>query len=371
MIEDVLFTAGVTTLVGKSGKGKTTLAHSISSTVWIGGFYGGKLIEQRQANWIAGEGRWGLQPMHRAWLQEHPGCEGPVGRWRGQPANFYDTKDTDRLLRWLEGKPPQLITSDALSQMLAGNNENLAQDINKVYANVWRVVNYNGAAFVVIHHLGWEEKHERGSAAIRDNSDIVIQITEFNPNAGRIMLKHQKRREGPLLQSFGYRVKVPGVRNSVPICTGERIGAGQPIVEAGGVPTELVNAAQIVQIMVRWFADVQGVGSDELRRKFEEVTGLKRQTFYNAMRGAKGREWIVGDGPYRLNPNGCWMEAVPQAVRMGRTAEQTDDQSTDVSVQSNVHSNSNFHSPLAPIRGARLVGLVQWSPIGVNWTNSR
>jgi hypothetical protein len=68
LIEEIIFTAGVTTLVARSGGGKTTLAHAVGMTVGSGGLFGGKQIQQREANWIAGEGQYGMQPCTR------PGC---------------------------------------------------------------------------------------------------------------------------------------------------------------------------------------------------------------------------------------------------------------------------------------------------------
>jgi hypothetical protein len=148
LIEEIIFTAGVTTLVARSGGGKTTLAHAVNMTVGSGGLFGGKQIEQRESNWIAGEGQYGMQPLYRAWLQEHPGCPTPPGWWTKEPVNFHSATETDKLLRRLDNKPPVLIVADALGQMLGGNDEDKAQHINAVYANVWRVVNTNGAAFM-------------------------------------------------------------------------------------------------------------------------------------------------------------------------------------------------------------------------------
>jgi hypothetical protein len=175
------------------------------------------------------------------------------------------------------------------------------------------VVKYNGAAFVVLHHSGWDEIRERGSTAIRDNSDIVIQITEWNPRAGRIMLKHQKRREGVPLQEFGYGLKlvsVPGYRQPVPICTVGRLDAGYAVL--GGVPPEYGHAAKIVEIVVKLFS--KGARTEELNRQFQEETKLKRQTFYNGLNCAIEKGWIVGNGPYNLNPNKCWMEVVQKPL---------------------------------------------------------
>jgi len=77
------------------------------------------------------------------------------------------------------------------------------------------------------------------------------------------------------------------------------------------------HARRIVKVMNQYFA-VHGATTEVLRRRFEEETKLKKQTFCNALYCAKAKEWIVGTGqqgvPNILNPNGCWMEALREPV---------------------------------------------------------
>jgi hypothetical protein len=73
-----------------------------------------------------------------------------------------------------------------------------------------------------------------------------------------------------------------------------------PVVQEG-------NARRLVDIMAQSFSS--GATSEELRIRFEEVTGLKRQSFYDTLAYAKYRQWVVGGGqgvPYQLNCDGSW-----------------------------------------------------------------
>jgi hypothetical protein len=203
-----------------------------------------------------------------------------------------------------------LIVADALGQMLGGNDEDKAQHINAVYANVWRVVNYNGAAFMMLHHSGWDEKRERGSSAIRANSDIVIQIVRFEPEAGRIILRHLKRRDGVPLQQFGYQLKlvpVPGCRQPVPICTGEKLDPAQTLLSQSmeSFTQNKRHAQKLVALMAKEFQP-QGATFRQLERK----AGMGNSTYKRAFNTATAMKWFVGGGarglPYNLNPNGNW-----------------------------------------------------------------
>jgi hypothetical protein len=64
------------------------------------------------------------------------------------------------------------------------------------------------------------------------------------------------RRGGPMLKDIVDEVKlikVDGYPKAIPIVAGFRLDAGY--VGAGGVPPEYANAAKIVEIMVRCFAN--------------------------------------------------------------------------------------------------------------------
>jgi hypothetical protein len=74
-----------------------------------------------------------------------------------------------------------------------------------------------------------------------------------------------------------------------------------------------INARQLVRVMAQHFP--YGITSGKLKGQFEKNTGLKKQTYYNALELAKAKQWIVGAGgkkgqQYCLNPNGCWREAL-------------------------------------------------------------
>ena len=57
LVPDLLFNAGVTTLVGQSGNGKSTLCMAIAPQTMIGGRWGDQLIKPRPVIWVAGEGQ--------------------------------------------------------------------------------------------------------------------------------------------------------------------------------------------------------------------------------------------------------------------------------------------------------------------------
>lgn len=228
LVDDLLFTTGVTTLTAPSGEGKTTLALSLALSVDTGS-WGGKILKSRPVLWIAGEGQDDLRPMFEAWMQLHPGCAPPQGCFMDGPVDLSSDTETDALIKKLDGSPPTLIVTDALADMIGDLEEDRSKDINRVYRNIWRVVRANNGSFLIPHHTGWDKDRERGSTAIRAKSDIVAHITKFDTAAGLVKLKHNKRRGGAKLSEFVFAVKlvpVAGYPQPIPIVTGVKLAGG-------------------------------------------------------------------------------------------------------------------------------------------------
>jgi hypothetical protein len=135
-----------------------------------------------------------------------------------------DERDEFPPIAALKDKPPMLIVLDALVEMIGDLDEDRAKDIQRVYANIWRLVRATGSAVLVLHHTGWDKTRERGSSALRPANDILGHVTQFDAVKGEIRLKHNKRRGGAKLDDFAFEVKlvsVPGYPQAIPIVTGK------------------------------------------------------------------------------------------------------------------------------------------------------
>jgi AAA domain len=308
LVPNLLHEKGVTTIVAPPGEGKTTATFSMGLSIGIG-LWGGELIKRRPLVWIPGEDQEGLRAIFEAWTKHNPDRH-PDAHYMEEPTDFSDDREVEKLAVLVEerGIVRPVFVADALADILGDLNEDKAHDINQVYRNVWRVVKRFDAAFVVLHHSGWDEKRERGSTAIRAKSNILIQIVRFDPEAGHVELKHNKLRGGKRLEQFFLRVKlipVEGYKEPIPIVTG-------PLTEFDKVMTEPVemeeqHARELVQVMVQHFP--QGATNSQLEKR----SGMKDSTFKRALGCAsKEKGWLVGGGgrgkKYNLNPNGCWKE---------------------------------------------------------------
>jgi len=314
LVNRLLYSAGITTMVSQPGLGKTTTAMGVGLTTGIGEIFAGQQIKQRPVIWIPGEGLDDLRPMYEAWRQ-FKRCEAePQGFYLEDGLDFHsNADDTNKLLRLLEGPPPLIIT-DALADMIGDGDEDRAKDINRAYRNFWRVVITARASFFVLHHSGWEGTRERGSSAIRAKSDIVIQVTEFDPAAGIMKLKHLKRRGGPK-EEFSVEVKlveVAGFKEPIPVVTGVEPSALTIMLSERPPETER-HARQLVQIMLG-LPDAEATNG-QLKTAWEAQPKSSPSTFNRALNcAAKEKKWFVGGGArnakYTLNPDESWKAAI-------------------------------------------------------------
>jgi hypothetical protein len=293
LVDELLFTTGVTTLVAPSGQGKTTLALSIALTVATGGVWDGKVIKQRPVVWVAGEGQDDLRPIYEAWMKEHPNAPVPEGGWLEEAVDLSNPYETDKLIKLLVGMPPALIVTDALADMMGNLDEDRSKDINRVYRNVWRVVHANKGSFLVPHHTGWDEKRERGSTAIRAKSDIVVQIVKFEAEKETIELKHHKRRGGRKLPQLLFELKlieVEGYAQTIPIMTGMKPGTVST--RELGDYTIMILCLEFLggsAIRARWFDQVRDFTA-------QRGKGWSEDTFDRRRKEMQEKGWIVGGG---------------------------------------------------------------------------
>jgi hypothetical protein len=315
LVENLLFKKGISTMVAQAGDGKTTTGASIALLVAAGGMWGGKQIEPRPVLWIAGEGEDDLPAMVKAVAKYH-GLD-----WEKldiaiclEAVDFSSIIETNLLIEKLKGMPPMFIIADAFADIIGDLDEDKAKHVTQVYTNLRRVEKKTGSVILVLHHEGWKTDRERGSTAIRAKNDIMAQITEFKPDEGYIRFTHLKRRGAPKLKEFAYEVvliPVEGCEHLVPIVTGKpKDDAGIILNQTWAADEE--GARQLVQIVVQW----PDVGGKPTYTRLKKRSGMTDTTFERArVEAVKSKMWLVGGGKkgYRLNPDGCWKEALGSA----------------------------------------------------------
>ena len=131
---------------------------------------------------VAPEGAGGLNRRVSAWEAAHP---------RADTSRFYVVDDAVNLFSRDHRKPaeedvsmfcaavahldPAMIVFDTVARSMAGGDENAAKDMGLVVAAADRIRKTTGAAVVLVHHTGKDNKDERGSSALRAAADTMVK----------------------------------------------------------------------------------------------------------------------------------------------------------------------------------------------------
>jgi hypothetical protein len=315
LIEGILFSQGVTTIVSAPGGGKTTFAVAIAMTVHSGGIWAGDRIKQRPVLWIVADDKGTLKSTRKIWLKESPNAKlMDGGGWIDGPVDLSDAANRVRELReWLRGKPPMLIVIDMLADCFGELDDERAKDAIKVYKQIWRIVREHGSTFLNLQHSPWNGKRPKGSIAMPGKNDIILLIDELNVKEGYIKMEHFKRREGPMLKNLAYETKLvalEGKPHPLPLVTGKLKDMADWALNRDWTADE-EGARELVRIVAHWPAGMGKPTHGRLKKRFGKGDG----TFNRARDEAvKVNEWLVGGGgkgkAYQLNPNGCWKKAL-------------------------------------------------------------
>lgn len=215
LVEDLLFTTGITLLSAPPGGGKTTLALSVALTVATGAMWAGKVVRRRPVWWVAGEGQDDLRPMVEAWLQLYgPWLKqtdrSPLGGFFEEAIDLSSEAETDKLIALIA--QPSLIVLDTFVDMIGDFDDDKSGDMIRVYRNVWRIVRSNDNAVMLLHST---RDGKRGKT-------LVTHVKDFKPESGFMQLTHKKWRGDP--KRVGYEVvlvEVDGYPQPIPIATGK------------------------------------------------------------------------------------------------------------------------------------------------------
>jgi hypothetical protein len=371
LVRRLFFKKGITTVATASGGGKTTMFFCLGLYVSIA-LWGEEQIEQRPLFWIAGEDQDGLKPLLETWMKHNPDCI-PDARYMNEAVDFASQNETNKLIKHLEGTSRPLIMADALSDVLAirGLDEDKSKEVTRVYKGVRRVLDALDASFGVLHHQGWTERRERGSSAIRDNSEIVVRIKKFDPAAGMVELEHLKRRSGagPKLKAFYLSAKlitVEGYRDQIPIVTGpmeaSMQAASKGATTAKKEEEDATRAEQNYVLMIKklreFFSNKATRGDWQKHLEQFDGTGWSKSSRLNVL---KARGWlrIVGNAETlragERVPEGAMLEATEKAPIVAEdgtnTTKAADTSTTSGTTDGTGVGNQLHQTSVTPLRG--------------------
>lgn len=212
LIQDVVVESGICVLYGESGGGKSFLALHYAMT----------LAQEQRIVYVPAEGEAGYRKRVAAWCQHHGKDEGYSYFLFGYP-NLYEKEVVDPLIEDLARLKPKLAVFDTLAMVMTGGDENSSRDMGIVMRNCRRITRQVGAAVMLVHHTRKGGDSERGSTALRGNSDTMIKVS---PADDLVMVESTKTKDDKPFQPFYVflrPVTVPDVGDTLVVTPGEQL----------------------------------------------------------------------------------------------------------------------------------------------------
>lgn len=161
----------VTVVTGRAGVGKSWLMLELAHAVTTGGCVTGIECSQGASMLLDGE-------MGRVQIVERIRDAG-IGQdcvtYDCAGLDFSKAKDIVWLQAIIEKHGAKFVGIDSLRRLMPSKKENDSDDMAPALANLAVIAQQTRAAFLVLHHEGWE-KRSRGSTAIMDQVDAMFSL---------------------------------------------------------------------------------------------------------------------------------------------------------------------------------------------------
>ena len=210
-VESLLVCEAMSVVYGPSNCGKTFFASDIAMHVATARRWRDREVEQGGVLYVAAEGARGIRNRVLAYKQHNNVDHIPMGII-GNSINLLDPEgDVDTLINTIKMQAQKyrsidLVVIDTLARVMAGGNENTAEDMGKLVVNCDRIRHATGAHVMVIHHSGKNAAAgARGSSALRAATDTEIEIEK---NGSISCATVTKQRELEVEGTFAFELQV-------------------------------------------------------------------------------------------------------------------------------------------------------------------
>lgn len=232
LYQDKIVAGGLHLLYGASGIGKSFI--TLSMALFI--------AQTQRVLYVASEGSGGYEDRVAAWTNYHSKGRGQLF-FTSEPVPLVEDKQVNGFILNIKvhGIVPDLIIIDTLSWCLAGYDENSAGHVSKALANCRKIQNALKTAILLVHHTGKNGSSERGSSALKGNSDVVIKVEE---SQGTLFLSADKVKDDKRFEKLGMKLVVTQAREKRESCV--IVSADDPKIPANAAKSYLSKVKKAV-----------------------------------------------------------------------------------------------------------------------------
>ena len=218
-VEGLLSTAQMSVVYGPSNCGKTFFMSDLCLHIALGKSWRGRDIDAGGVIYVAAEGAYGIRNRLAAFKQHYDIKDGIPFSVIPASVNMLDAEvDVTKLINTINMKAQEMghvaiVVLDTLARVMAGGNENAAEDMGLLVINADKIRHATGAHVCFIHHSGKDESRgARGSSALRAATDTEIEIKKLgNISAATVTKQREMEIDGSFV--FGLTVVEIGVND--------------------------------------------------------------------------------------------------------------------------------------------------------------
>lgn len=285
LVKDLWPAVGVAFLGGPSGSGKSFLALYMAAQIAAGQPVLNRKARRAGVIYVAAEGAAGVRKRIKG-MRKQRGAFGSYFNFIGQAPNLTDPADFSDLCAALADAKRQLeergvalgvVAIDTLSATIPGADENSAQDMSRVLADLQMLASDLGVLVLVVAHTGKDESRGlRGWSGLFANADGVIMLDD--PKGEQIRTGTiVKVKDGPAGDTFAFEL--------------EQISLGQDA-DGDAITTCVVHEVEAVERRATGRRPTKAGASGELiMRAYGRVFDVKPQAV-NAP-GAVGNKGVL------------------------------------------------------------------------------
>jgi hypothetical protein len=287
----------LTAIFGASEAGKSFLAVDLAAQV----------AREHPIVYVAGEGQSGYYARYKAWL-DHFGHKKSGQFYLYEDAvRMLDEKAVSDFIEDIQSIRPKLVVIDTLIRCFHGGDENSSKDMGTFTDACDRIRKAFGCAIIILHHVTKSTGGERGSGALRNNMDSMIEVVNDEGVIKIICSKTKDTTHWPTEYFKRQQVEIVQNGQKVTSC----VLVGWQFVKTGA--DELTqNQSTVIEILASEAFFDCGARSSELTA----VTNIARSTLFSVLQTLMRRGY-VRKPPKKSDPYYITNEGIELVKRKG------------------------------------------------------
>jgi hypothetical protein len=319
----------VNRITGKSNHGKTFVMLDLAGSVAIGQPWHGFSTRQGLVVYMVAEGVRGFKKRVRAWEKTHfDGARIPADSLQIMPFPIQaGGHNGEQWMAWrmlLKELKPVLVVFDTQARITVGVDENDSKEMGIFIDRMEQIRAGTGACVVLVHHLGHNGEHGRGSSAVIGALNTEIRVEK--PKAGSIKIHNEKQKDEAQFEPLAFTLSSVDLGtdaagkpvNSAVLVPDGWTPAGDPfdtppVAAYGGVGPDSSVRDRLAAIIWRDFSHGEGTSRTEARAVL--IGG--HPLYGSASRASVHRAWsdLIGSAAVPELDGSQTADGLPQAAR--------------------------------------------------------